>query len=61
MEKERIKQIVNDFIDSVDEITDFNISDEVEEIDKSTLDEECVIRKPTGITNIYITTFKEPK
>jgi len=61
MEKERIKQIVNDFIDSVDEITDFNISDEVEEIDKSTLDEECVIRKPTGITDIYITTFKEPK
>lgn len=61
MEKERIKQIVNDFIDSVDEITDFSISDEVEEIDKSTLDEECVIRKPTGITDIYITTFKEPK
>lgn len=61
MDKETIKNILNDFIDSVDEIQDFSIANEIEEIDRSTLDEENIIRVPTGLTNIYITTFKEPK
>jgi hypothetical protein len=61
MDKETVKKIINDFIDSVDEIQDFSISNDVEEIDRSTLDGENIIRIPTGLTNIYITTFKEPK
>lgn len=61
MDKETVKQIINDYIDSVDEIQEFSISNEVEEIDRSTLDEKNIIRVPTGLTNIYITTFKEPK
>lgn len=59
MDKESIKQIINDFIDSVDEVREFSISDEVEEIDTSTLGEERILRRPTGITNIYITAYKE--
>ncbi len=59
MDKETVKKIINDFIDSVDEIQDFSISNDVEEIDRSTLDGENIIRIPTGLTNIYITTFKE--
>lgn len=59
MDKETIKKILNEFLDSVDEIQDFSISEEIEEIDMSTLDEENIIRKPTGITNIYITTYKK--
>ena len=61
MDKETVKKIVCDFIDSVDEVQDFSISDDVEETNLSTLDEERIVRKPTGLTNIYITTFKEPK
>jgi len=61
MDKETVKKIVCDFIDSVDEIQDFSISNDVEEIEKSTLNGENIIRIPTGLTNIYITTFKEPK
>lgn len=61
MDKETVKKIINDFIDSVDEIQDFSISNEVEEMDRSTLDGENIIRIPTGITNIYITAFKEQK
>lgn len=61
MDKETVKKIINDFIDSVDEIQDFSVSNDVEEINKSTLDGENIIRIPTGITNIYITTFKESK
>ena len=61
MDKETVKKIINDLIDSVDEIQDFSIANEVEEIDRSTLDGENIIRIPTGLTNIYITTFKEPK
>lgn len=61
MDKEEIKKIVNDFIDSVDEIQDFSISNDVEEVDMSTLDGENIERKPTGITNIYITTYREIK
>jgi hypothetical protein len=61
MDKERIKKILNDFVDYVDEVQDFSIANEVEEIDRSTLDGENIERKPTGITNIYITTYKEPK
>ena len=59
MDKETIKKIINDFIDSVDEIVDFSISDDYEEIDASTLDEEIKIRKPTGLTNIFIQAYKE--
>ena len=59
MDKKTAKKILNDFLDSVDEIQDFSISKEIEEIDMSTLDEENIIRKPTGITNIYITTYKK--
>jgi len=61
MDKETVKKIICDFIDSVDEVQDFSISDDVEEIDRSTLDGENIIRVPTGLTNIYITTYKEPK
>jgi hypothetical protein len=61
MDKETVKKIINDYIDSVDGIQDFSIENEVEEIDRSILDGENIERKPTGITNIYITTFKEPK
>jgi hypothetical protein len=61
MDKETVKKIICDFIDSVDEVQDFSISDDVEEIEKSTLNGENIIRIPTGLTNIYITTFKEPK
>ena len=61
MDKETAKKIICDFIDSVDEVQDFSISDDVEETNLSTLDEERIVRKPTGLTNIYITTFKEPK
>jgi hypothetical protein len=61
MDKETVKKIVCDFIDSVDEIQDFSITNDVEETNLSTLDEERIVRKPTGLTNIYITTFKELK
>lgn len=61
MDKETVKKIICDFIDSVDEVQDFSISDDVEEIEKSTLNGENIIRIPTGLTNIYITTFKELK
>lgn len=59
MDKETAKKIVCDFIDSVDEIQDFSITNDVEETNLSTLDEERIVRKPTGLTNIYITTFKK--
>ena len=58
MDKEIVKKIINAFIDSVDEIQDFSISNDVEEKDLSTLDGENIIRVPTGLTNIYITTYK---
>lgn len=59
MEKETVKKIICDFIDSVDEIQDFSISNDVEEIDRSTLDGENIIKTPTGLTNVYITTYKK--
>ena len=59
MDKETVKKIICDFIDSVDEVQDFSISDDVEEIEKSTLNGENIIRIPTGLTNIYITTYKK--
>lgn len=59
MDKETVRKIINDYIDSVDEIQDFSVSNEVEEIDRSTLDGKNILRIPTGVTNIYITTFKE--
>lgn len=59
MDKETVRKIINAFIDSIDEIQDFSISNDVEEIDMSTLDTEWIERKPTGLTNVYITTYKE--
>ena len=61
MDKETVKKIICDFIDSVDEIQDFSITNDVEEIDNSTLDGKDIIRIPTGLTNVYITTYKEAK
>lgn len=61
MDKETVKKIVCDFIDSVDEVQDFSITNDVEEIDNSTLDGKDIIRTPTGLTNVYITTYKEAK
>jgi predicted secreted protein len=58
MDKETLKKIICDFIDSVDEIMDFSITNDVEEIDSSTFDGKDVIRIPTGFTNINITTYK---
>ena len=59
MDKETFKKMMNDFIDSVDEITDFSITKDEEVIDNSTLDGKDVTRIPTGLTNIYITTYKK--
>lgn len=59
MDKEKIKQIINDFIDSIDEIREFTLSNEVEEIDMSTLDAEYKEYRLTGIKNLYITAFKK--
>ena len=59
MDKERIKKIVNNFIDSVDEIQDLTISDEMEEIDVSTLSEERIIRRPTGRIDMRIIAYEE--
>ncbi|MDD4564774.1 MAG: hypothetical protein PHE79_04785 [Eubacteriales bacterium] len=61
MGKDEIKRILNELIDSADEITDFSISNDVEEKDLSTLDGVHIERKPTGIANIYVTIYKEPK
>lgn len=61
MDKESIRKIINDFIDSVDEIRDFSISNEIEEIDRSTLDEKNVVRRNTGYQNLYLTAFKEQR
>jgi len=61
MGKEEFKKIFNDYIDSVDKIQEFTISNEIEELDMSTLDGEWIERRSTGITNIYITTYREPK
>lgn len=59
MDKETVKKLINVFIDSVDEIKDFSISNVVEEIDNSTLDRVSTTRIPTGLTNVCITTYKE--
>lgn len=59
MDKETAKKLICDFIDSSDAIQDILIQEDVEEIDKSTLDEKRIIRQPTGMTTITITTYKE--
>ena len=61
MSKEEVKKIINDYIDSLDYIIDFSVNNEVEEIDRSTLDEEYIERKYTGISNVYIEGYKEAK
>lgn len=60
MDKEIAKRIINELIDSADEITELQVFDDTEEIDMSTLDEERIIRRNTGYSKIMITTYKEP-
>jgi len=60
MDKEIAKRIINELIDSADEITELQVFDDTEEIDVSTLDEERIIRRNTGYSKIMITTYKEP-
>lgn len=59
MDKESIKKIINDFVDSLDEIRDFSISNDIEEVDRSTLNNEWKEYRRTGLVNIYITGYKE--
>ncbi len=59
MDKETVKKMISDLIDSADEIQGISITGEVEEIDKSTLDGEWIERRDTGRTNICITIYKE--
>lgn len=61
MDKENMKKIFCELIDSVDDIREFSISNEIEETDISTLAENWVVRRPTGITNVNITVYKEHK
>ena len=60
MDKEIAKRIINELIDSADEITELQVLDDTEETDMSTLDEERIIRRNTGYSKIMITTYKEP-
>ena len=53
MDKESIKKIINDIIDSVDEIHDFSITNDT--VDLTTLDDKSKNVQLTGFTNIYIT------
>lgn len=59
MDKETIKKIINDFIDSVDEIRDFSVTNETDGEELKDLSGN-VYGKPklSGITNVYITTYK---
>lgn len=59
MDKESIKKIINDIIDSVDDIHDFSISNDT--VDLTTLDDEWKKLKLTGFTNIYITAYSRDK
>ncbi len=59
MDKETAKKIICDFIDQADEVQEVSISEDYEEIDVSTLEKEKVIRKPTGLTNMFVTIYKE--
>lgn len=59
MDKEMAKKIISDLIESADEIQGISISADVEEIDRSTLDEERIERRATGKTNVCLTIYKE--
>ncbi len=60
MDKETIKKIINDFIDSVDEIRDFSVTNETDGEELKDLSGNVYRKaKPTGITNVYITAYKE--
>jgi len=61
MNKEDAKMIFNNWIDSVDEVQDLSVYNDVEETDASTLDESFKERKLTGITSFSITGYKELK
>lgn len=59
MDKETIKKIINDFIDSVDEIRDFSVTNETDGEELKDLSGNVYGKpKPSGITNVYITTYK---
>jgi len=58
MDKEFVKKMINDYIDSADAIQDFSISDDLEKIDTSTLDGESALYKRTGTSYISITVCK---
>jgi len=59
MDKETAKKMISDLIDSADEIQGISITNDVEEIDRSTLDGEYREYRNTGRTNVFITIFKE--
>lgn len=59
MDKETIKRIINEIIDSADEIKDFSMSADIEEIDRSTLDSEYVEYRPTGMQHIHLAIYKK--
>jgi hypothetical protein len=59
MDKETAKRIICQFIDNSDGVDNFNISNDYEEIDRSTLDEVNIIRIPTGKATVYLTVYKK--
>lgn len=59
MDKETAKRIICQLIDNSDEIEDLNISNDYEEINRSTLDEVNIIRIPTGKATLCLTVYKK--
>ena len=59
MEKEQIKRAICEFIDSVDEIRDFSITSELTDEIKDLSGKVYGTTKPTGIANLYLTTYKK--
>lgn len=59
MDKETAKRIICQFIDNSDGVVNFNISNDYEEIDRSTLDEVNIIRIPTGKATLCLTVHKK--
>lgn len=59
MDKETVRRIICQFIDNSDGVDNFNISNDYEEIDRSTLDEVNIIRIPTGKATLCLTVYKK--
>ena len=59
MDKEQIKRAICEFIDSADEIRDFSIASELTDEIKDLSGKVYGTTKPTGITNVYLTTYKK--